>query len=127
MTGTRTTRRKATGTRLHRGFTERGDEPQGTLAHAQERPQRPQTTPTENLHRAAQKLAAGQGTNYEGTQAVAELAAIFCHAISPRAPAELPRPNRDPIVALAISRTCLGEYARADTIDRALPFPGDRL
>ena len=69
---------------------------------------------------------------HEGQRSVAELGAILWHAMG--GPDEAPElgpwmapPHTDPIVALALSRRRLAEYATPEPIDRSCAFPGGRV
>ena len=73
-----------------------------------------------------------QAMQHEGQRSIAELGAILWHAMDgPRAAPELEPwmapPHTDPVVALALSRRRLAEYADAEAIDRSCAFPGDRV
>ena len=69
---------------------------------------------------------------HEGQRSVAELGAILWRAMGgPDEPPELgpwmAPPHTDPIVALALSRRRLAEYATPEPIDRSCAFPGGRV
>ena len=69
---------------------------------------------------------------HEGQRSVAELGAILWHAMGGRRDAPelelwMAPPHTDPIVALALSRRRLAEYAVREAIDRSCAFPGGRV
>lgn len=68
----------------------------------------------------------------EGQRSVAELGAILWHAMggpheAPELEPALAPPHADPIVALALARRRLAEYAIPEAIDRSTAFPGPRV
>ena len=69
---------------------------------------------------------------HEGQRSVAELGAILWTALdgpreAPELAPQMAPPQRDSIVALAITRRRLAEYAVPETIDRSTAFPGPRV
>ena len=69
---------------------------------------------------------------HEGQRSVAELGAILWHAMggagdAPELEPWMAPPHADPIVALALSRRRLAEYAVREAIDRSCAFPGRRV
>ena len=69
---------------------------------------------------------------HEGQRSVAELGTILWHAMGGRRDAPelepwMPSPHADPIVALALSRRRLAEYAVPEVLDRSTAFPGPRV
>ena len=69
---------------------------------------------------------------HEGQRSIAELGAILWHAMggphdAPELEPWMAPPHTDPIVALALSRRQLDEYARPEPIDRTWAFPGGRV
>ena len=91
------------------------------------------------LPRSAQGASAAEAPplpveqmQHEGQRSIAELGTVLWHAMegahdAPElAPAMAP-PHADPIVALALSRRLLAEYAVPEAIDRACAFPGGRV
>ena len=69
---------------------------------------------------------------HDGQRSVAELGAILWHAMNgsreaPELEPWMAPPNTDPIVALALSRRRLAEYAVPEPIDRSTAFPGPRV
>ena len=69
---------------------------------------------------------------HEGQRSVAELGTILWHAMgglheAPELGPWMAPPHTDPIVALALSRRHLAEYAAPEPIDRSCAFPGGRV
>ena len=69
---------------------------------------------------------------HEGQRSLAELGIILWHAMggtrdAPELEPWMAPPHTDPIVALALSRRRLAEYASAEAIDRSCAFPGGRV
>ena len=73
-----------------------------------------------------------QQLRHEGQRSVAELGAILWHAMggardAPELASWMAPPHTDPVVALALSRRRLAEYAAPEAMDRSCAFPGTRV
>ena len=69
---------------------------------------------------------------HEGQRSFVELGAILWHALdgpgeAPELAPPLAPPHTDPIIALAIPRRRLAEYAVPESVDRSTAFPGPRV
>ena len=83
-------------------------------------------------HRLDTSPLPAERMEHEGQRSVAELGAILWHAMggpreAPELEAWMAPPHNDPIVALALPRRRLAEFAVPEGVDRSFAFPGHRV